>query len=385
MSWSKVNWSGSFNQGGQDTNMQFAHMWYDADGNVAGSGNDAVGEFGISGTHTNYGTMNFDKQYVGAHCVKYSGTITNNGKDINGQWEIPGNCDGSFTIQATMPQWTGYFAQGGTDYDMNLDMYVGQYSVGGSGSDDVGQFWVSGTRNGDNVSFAKQYVGAHTVQYTGTLSGKSMSGNWEIPGNCDGTWRMSFLNTKNVSWDGQFNQGGTDYPMEFNHMWFGAEGDVTGSGSDAVGQFNLNGTHSSYGSVTFTKQYVGAHAVQYTGNLDGNSLTGEWEIVGNCSGTFSINATLPTWKGHYNQDGNDYDMDIKMFMRNGTVGGNGTDAVGAFWINGTDNNGEVAFVKQYVGQHSVNYAGTFNRNKVEGTWEIPGNCNGSFKLRYVVV
>lgn len=63
---------------------------------------------------------------------------------------------------------------------------------------------------------------------------------------------------------------------------------------------------------------------------------------------------------------------------NGQVKGQGRDDVGEFTINGDWNpNGQVAFVKQYIGQHNVHYEGSFDGLHVQGQWKIPsaGLCD----------
>ena len=42
--------------------------------------------------------MNFVKQYHGKHQVIYQGTLSASGTywQVDGQWQIPGNCNGTF-------------------------------------------------------------------------------------------------------------------------------------------------------------------------------------------------------------------------------------------------------------------------------------------------
>jgi hypothetical protein len=57
---------------------------------------------------------------------------------------------------------------------------------------------------------------------------------------------------------------------------------------------------------------------------------------------------------------------------NNQVKGHGADEVGNFTINGDWNpNGNVAFVKQYIGKHNVHYEGTYDGVRVQGQWKIP--------------
>merc|ERR1712226_1787458 len=69
----------------------------------------------------------------------------------------------------------------------------------------------------------------------------------------------------------------------------------------------------------------------------------------------------------------------------GNIYGGGSDAVGSFTISGTWSD-EVQFSKQYTGAHAVMYKGKAdNGNKVVGTWEIPGNCDGTFWLEMEIL
>ena len=67
--------------------------------------------------------------------------------------------------------------------------------------------------------------------------------------------------------------------------------DIVGSGSDAVGDFSLEGKVNEDGEVTFIKQYIGQHAVNYTGtyNKGSKSIEGQWEVSG-YTGGFKISA-----------------------------------------------------------------------------------------------
>merc|ERR1711904_36701 len=178
---------GWFDQGGTKYEMSIWDFRLSPSGEIRGAGSDAVGVFDVMG-RMNGSFFRFDKVYRGAHTVVYRGT--RNGSNLNGKWEIPGNCDGVFRIQTGWQKWQGGFFQGGF-YSMDLDnMYVGESGVRGGGSDSVGSFDINGWRNGNTVCFAKQYHGAHTVYYQGDLNGRDLWGRWEIPGNCEGRFRL---------------------------------------------------------------------------------------------------------------------------------------------------------------------------------------------------
>ena len=60
-----------------------------------------------------------------------------------------------------------------------------------------------------------------------------------------------------------------------------ADGTITGGGKDIVGRFTFTGAYDTKtGRVLMVKQYVGKHAVRYTGEPDGEgSIQGTWEIT----------------------------------------------------------------------------------------------------------
>ena len=83
-----------------------------------------------------------------------------------------------------------------------------------------------------------------------------------------------------------------------------------------------------------------------------------------------------SWSGVYKQDGKEIFMVFKhMNIWNNLIEGRGSDEVGEFTISGDlKPNGQVNFVKQYIGQHSVQYEGQYVDNKIiSGQWKIPSN------------
>lgn len=192
----EVSWEGYFETAGERTDMFFAVFYLGFDGAINGSGSDAIGNFEIVGSMDDSLNCNFVKQYEGAHAVNYSGPLVD-GTTITGTWEIPGNCDGTFEISIFSQDWQGWFEQDGNQVDMFLKLDADQNGIYGTGSDEVGYFLIRGDWNEDStVRFAKKYFGAHTVLYTGSVVadgfyGYIISGNWEIQGNCGGTFELS--------------------------------------------------------------------------------------------------------------------------------------------------------------------------------------------------
>ena len=68
-----------------------------------------------------------------------------------------------------------------------------------------------------------------------------------------------------------------------------AGGEVRGRGRDIIGLFTFAGTYNERGEVALTKQYIGRHRVQYTGQYDGEgTIFGRWSIGSEWSGPFAL-------------------------------------------------------------------------------------------------
>lgn len=184
-------WKGWFKQNGQKTNMHFQNFRIETNGKIWGSGSDNVGAFQISGSmKPNNQRLSFHKQYQGQHTVIYKGRME--GNHIVGNWEIPGNCSGNYNISLDAPRWEGAFWQNGQPTQMVLDMSVTGQGVCGYGSDAVGCFTLAGETHGNMVNFVKQYWGAHAVHYSGQWHGQQIEGEWQIPGNCGGHFKLHY-------------------------------------------------------------------------------------------------------------------------------------------------------------------------------------------------
>jgi len=93
------------------------------------------------------------------------------------------------------------------------------------------------------------------------------------------------------------------------------------------------------------------------------------------SDSFEMTRANKRWAGVFMQDGNETEMifDHVNLWNNQITGHGRDDAVGEFNISGRfENNGQVRFTKQYVGQHAVEYEGTYDGNRIiSGQWKIP--------------
>ena len=83
------------------------------------------------------------------------------------------------------------------------------------------------------------------------------------------------------AWEGFWEQAGHGrQPMRPFELHFRPDGSVEGWGVDMVGEFVFRGqVNPATGRVQLTKQYLGAHQVQYDGRPDGEGcILGTWTI-----------------------------------------------------------------------------------------------------------
>jgi hypothetical protein len=67
----------------------------------------------------------------------------------------------------------------------------------------------------------------------------------------------------------------------------------------------------------------------------------------------------------------------------GVIEGEGNDCIGPFTFRGHyDAQGNVTMVKQYIGQHSLSYEGTYDgEGTIHGRWSFDPSWTGAFALR----
>ena len=179
----------------------------------------------------------------------------------------------------------------------------------------------------------------------------------------------------NVVWKGTYRQDEMDYIMAWTNFSAAPGQVLRGKGMDDIGEFVLQGYVEPNGAAHFEKQYLGKHTVLYDGLLQGDRISGTWNLQG-LSDTFEMSIADKSWSGVYMQDGKEIFMVFKhMNIWNNLIEGRGSDEVGEFTISGDlKPNGQVNFVKQYIGQHSVQYEGQYVDNKIiSGQWKIPSN------------
>ena len=74
--------------------------------------------------------------------------------------------------------------------------------------------------------------------------------------------------------------------------------------------------------------------------------------------------------------------DLRLKFDGGGISGSGRDIIGPFTFRGRiDEQGHVAMIKQYIGQHSVDYIGTYDgEGLLYGEWHI-GNSKDRWLIR----
>ena len=89
------------------------------------------------------------------------------------------------------------------------------------------------------------------------------------------------------------------------------------------------------------------------------------------------------WTGFFTYHGaaHQFPMDLLLEFQEGKMTGEGNDAIGPFIIFGaySSASGECSWIKQYVGQHAVDYRGFKEAKDIWGTWTLPG-AKGGFRI-----
>jgi hypothetical protein len=74
---------------------------------------------------------------------------------------------------------------------------------------------------------------------------------------------------------------------------------------------------------------------------------------------------------------------LRIEFDGGNIRGSGTDIIGLFALTGTIEEGDVAIIKQYLGQHCVDYLATYDgEGTMYGMWRI-GLFGGNWMIKVV--
>lgn len=415
----KVEWKGFYNMTGQKNEMIIKHLMITDQGGLTGFGQDQVGSFSIEGEVKKDGSVEFKKEYHGQHSIEYKGELKEG--TIKGKWNLNGMED-EFEIKINeIEKWTGHYEQFGTKNDMTLNLHIDYSGVFGAGNDANGGFVLRGKVQGNQVSFIKQYLGAHTALYHGIIAceGDNMfiRGYWDINGAHDKFELSCFkpqlkgcvletppyktVEYSKVVWTGFFEQKKKKFDMSFDLQFSGRK--VTGEGKDDLGPFKITG--EKIGTVVTLKktyQVKRGSTVIYSGSCteqgDTMKIAGRWRLHFQ-TGPFEITGKpvitkidvpktrveITEWSGYYEQFGNKNDMKLNFTADHTAIRGNGTDDVGEFNILGFVNpDSTCQFEKSYVGKHSLTYEGTLGydiegNQIIKGKWSLTG-MTGDFEL-----
>jgi hypothetical protein len=89
--------------------------------------------------------------------------------------------------------WRGYYfyGDGGMKHRMHLNLtFGGDGGIAGDGVDDVGTFVISGLFDlgTSQASWTKEYLGMHTVEYSGLYCQRQICGDWRLGRLTGGFW-----------------------------------------------------------------------------------------------------------------------------------------------------------------------------------------------------
>lgn len=208
---------------------------------------------------------------------------------------------------------------------------------------------------------------------------------------------------------GYYGQATSKYAMAFVAKFDAVDGDnddgsdsaISAMGSDAFGQFTIEG-RCSQRHVVFKKHYS-RYSVDYEGEIiadpedKGAKLTGKWTISEFDTGEFSFildrvdaNEQLvesATWRGHYHQWWGSHDTSflLKVYT-SGRFEGSGNDAAGPFTLYGLfvdgSTSGPFHFTKQYT-THAISYRGERNGDVLTGEYESKQCRQDTFSMKRV--
>lgn len=91
-----------------------------------------------------------------------------------------------------------------------------------------------------------------------------------------------------------------------------------------------------------------------------------------------------SWNGYYlyAPSGPQNRQSMRLSFNDGKMSGVGSDGIGRFTVEGhyDTESSTVRWNKKYVGLHSVEYRGYFERGVIWGVWRIDEQCRGGFKI-----
>ena len=314
------------------------------DGEVGGFVID--GRYNCLSGHGDY-KFHFKKHYIGQHDVQYSGTITHNESQFffDGEWRLDDLSD-TFHLEVFHNQSSrskGLHIM--LSYQWNNQELVKRvadmlkqrkipiwFDIAGDMKGNINAAMANGVEGAamvvsfDTVAYSKSINCQKELTYATQLKKDILPILLENHNTFQDTWLgmiIASFNGINMQDDNQFNsaidilvkrintalkekrdehshrsqvitkfEGGAvegkyyEYDQGFD-MFFDffslTEGRVSGQGNDGIGPFTMAGNYDNQGKISFTKRYVGKHAVEYNGNIvydnfGGFKIKGTWTI-----------------------------------------------------------------------------------------------------------
>jgi hypothetical protein len=356
---------GYYEQWDKKHDMKF-DMFGMVGGCIAGHGDDEVGGFVIHGHYSCIGNgedfqVQFKKHYVGQHDVDYCGTTTHTDTHltIEGEWSLD-DLSGKFHLEVARKHQSipsGFHVM--LSYQWNSQELVKQvadmlkkrnipiwFDIGGDMKGNINAAMANGVEKAGIVlsfntgAYSKSVNCQKELTYASQLKKQIIPVLLENDQAFNSTWLgmiIASLNKINMQDQNQFDQS-------FDHLVRHV---------DAILQEQK-------------KEETANKKPQAVTRFEGGPVAGK-----------------------YYQFGQAQDMSFEHFsLREGRVSGQGNDTVGHFTMAGHyHEDGKVAFTKQYIEQHAIEYQGVANYDsyggfKIEGRWSVD-NLSDEFFLESV--
>lgn len=363
---------------------------------------------------TNWNVIHAGKASPKVTLAFQSGTITGTGQDTNGAYTWTGKLTASGNATITRSHKNGKVRGYQGRYEKAKNAIVG-FFTGRGGDSEVGDFvftlevpemTVQFARDDDDTS-KKGAVNEYMAQRDKVMTAVLGKSNDDVLT----TWNAIYV----------YGSGRSDTLKDLLLRFTGPK--IAGGGTDVAGEYTWNGSVEG-DTVTFSKDYVGAHSVVHQGtfNEKRDGIKGTWSIPGTRAvGNFQMNedptrrinaeamslagpmeklsvSGAPSEKGAltarvtcdtcwtvvyvYGSGRADEVKDLQLRFVNGSVTGSGEDNLGIYkWTGTLTPAGGVEITKAYAGQHSVHHSGQYDGSVIKGSWSVPNTrAVGGFRM-----
>ena len=168
-------------------------------------------------------------------------------------------------------------------------------------------------------------------------------------------------------------------PERLSKMIIDFDGNVSGSGSDSSGNFDIFGQVEGQDLINFRRQYNNGSKVSYFGQIGKmGSIFGTWiESNSNKKGDFYLSLVCDKWTGNYQTESGKNDIVLNMKVDKIGVYGIGSNKTGCYVIKGEVIKDQqdlmVKFSKRYFDGGYVVYIGSYDKGlkSLIGSWMVP--------------